>query len=211
MVPLKTNRRVLTWLCIYPATEGTSKWSELAHNIFTTSVFAYNLVAISISIGSFSSDDMEQFIFTVVHFVAELNSTYIFATTLILRHKITGMINHLIKIYQKRKIFHSFEPFKKMFDVWITELYFKIESFNWSFVKYTKIFISTNLDAINASMQYLIHANNLSEMMWTILLTYIMPIAIAFNMALAALSALISIWHHGGLVSNDLYHPFNKM
>lgn len=60
-------------------------------------------------------------------------------------------------------------------------------------------------------MQYLMHANALSELMWTISLKYIMPIAMAFNMALAALSAIISIWIHGELVSSDLYHPFDEI
>lgn len=106
MIPLESNRRVLMWLCIYPAAEGTSSWMKLAHNVFALSVFAYNLIAISISIRSLNSHDMEQVIFTVVHFVAELDSIYIFATTHILRHKITGMINHLIEIYRNRKIFH---------------------------------------------------------------------------------------------------------
>lgn len=105
MVPLKTNCRVLTWLSIYPADEDTSKLSKLAHKFFTVSVLAYNVVAISISIRSFDIDDMEQLIFTALHFIAELNSIYIFATTLILRHEITDMVNRLIEIYRKRKIF----------------------------------------------------------------------------------------------------------
>lgn len=104
MVPLKTNRCVLTWLCIYPAAEDTSKWSKLAHKVFTLSVLAYNVAAISISIRSFEVDDLEQLIFSVLHFAAELNSIYVFASTLILRHEITAMIDRLIEIYQKRKI-----------------------------------------------------------------------------------------------------------
>lgn len=68
-----------------------------------------------------------------------------------------------------------------------------------------------NLDANTDVQQYLMHANDLNELMWTILLKYIMPIAIVFNMILAAVSAIISNWLHGELVSSDLYHPFNKM
>lgn len=104
MVPLETNRRVLTWLCIYPAAEDTSKWKNLVHKVFTLAVLAYNAAAISISIRSFDTDNTEQLIFTIVHFISELNSIYIFTTTIILRHEITAMINRLIGIYQKRKI-----------------------------------------------------------------------------------------------------------
>lgn len=111
VVPLKANRRVLTWLCIYPAAEGTSKWKKLTYNVFTSSIFAYNVFAISVSIQSFDND-IEQFVFTMLHFVAEVNSVYIFTTTLNLRHEITATINQLTEIYRKCICFECQISFK---------------------------------------------------------------------------------------------------
>lgn len=104
-MPLETNRRVLTWLRMYSAVEGTSKWNKLAHNVFTTSILVFNVMSIAVSINTFMETNAEDAVYTIVPFSAEINCIYIFIATLISRRKIATMINDLTKTCEKCKIF----------------------------------------------------------------------------------------------------------
>lgn len=49
MIPLKTNRRVLIWLCGSTPEKGTDWKMKIAHIIFSLTILAINLIALCVS------------------------------------------------------------------------------------------------------------------------------------------------------------------
>lgn len=111
MVPLITNRRMLTWLCVYPAEGGTTKWKKLAHISLTIIALAISLSSFGMSTYAFlhSMDtDLETSLFCLLQMVGEMNVAYIIVVTVFYREEITEILESLSKIYKKRKIATSF-------------------------------------------------------------------------------------------------------
>lgn len=106
MIPLETNRRVLTWLCVFPSEEGTSWHMKVAHIAFCSFVLGMNVVSCIVSVAfllKYISNDMEQCLFAFVQICGEVNMSYIIIITYLLRHKITATYNSLADIYRTCK------------------------------------------------------------------------------------------------------------
>lgn len=106
MIALKSNRRVLTWLCIYPADENTSEWQKRAHVAFSVFVFGLNLFACGASAVYFikyASDDLESSLLALSQMSGCINALYINIITFSSRHKITAVIDSLSDIYKSRE------------------------------------------------------------------------------------------------------------
>lgn len=103
MDPLATNRRVLTWLCVFPPEKGTTKAQRMAHVALSLSVFVVNMGSFFVSLAYFlkyMSIDLEQSLFAVVQMLGEVNMTYISIITYILRRQITATYKSLCRIYK---------------------------------------------------------------------------------------------------------------
>lgn len=103
MIPLKCNRIVLTWLCVYPPDEGSSDWTKRAQKIFTIFVFIYNILAFSVTIFTLAwyiERDPEKAIFVIIQTAGGINMVSVPIIITVLRRKITAMINHLDQIYE---------------------------------------------------------------------------------------------------------------
>lgn len=106
MIPLETNRWVLTWLCVFPPERHTSKWKRLAHVAFSLTVFFINAGSFFGSLAFFlkyMSVDLEQCIFALVQMIGEVNMSYISIITFLLRDKIKAIYDNLSRIYRARK------------------------------------------------------------------------------------------------------------
>lgn len=106
MVPLRTNRQVLTWLCVYPSEEGDSKLMKLAHISFTLTILAVNLLAFGISMYSFIhlvNTNLEASLLCLLQMVAEMSAIYIIVITVYNRRDISAIFTTLTKIYGTRK------------------------------------------------------------------------------------------------------------
>lgn len=98
MIVLETNRRVLTWLCIYPADENTSKWQKRAHIAFSAFVFAANIFVFGASciyFYKYASADLATSLMALCQISAWFSVLYIGIITFLSRHKITAVIDSL--------------------------------------------------------------------------------------------------------------------
>lgn len=106
MEPLPTSRRVLTWLCIYPANETTSAQKKLVFAAYSLLVILA-LVAADVSSWmfylKFVSVDLETSLmadFQIFGFAMEL---YIFPVMLLSRLKVKSTFESLAEIYDASK------------------------------------------------------------------------------------------------------------
>lgn len=191
MEPLKTNIRVLTWFCIYPAGKGkgTGNRIKLSHYTFMVFVLVFNVISIAVSINTFMETNAEDAVYTIVPLSAEINCIYIFVAALVSRHKITALMNDLVEICKKCKI----------------------NPINFKAIQSIKSLIQSYLDANNDAAQYLNQANNISELMWMVFLKFFICGSFIGSILLALLSVLFSIMVNGEIVSNYLYRPFKTM
>lgn len=104
MIPLEANRFVLTWLCVYPAKVGTSKWTRRAQKSFCIFNFVYVILVICTSLIYLSNclitHNTEELVFMVLQIAGISNTLYLMACIFIQRQKITQMLDILIKIYE---------------------------------------------------------------------------------------------------------------
>lgn len=106
MVPLKTNRRVLTWLCVYPDDESANKRWKLAYIIFSCVVLETSLFSIGASVAfllNYGAVDAEQSLFAFVQIVGIMSMVYVTVITHFQRHRITALFDDLTEFYGMRK------------------------------------------------------------------------------------------------------------
>lgn len=106
MIPLNTNRQMLTWLCIYPTDENESQSKKLMYILFSVVVFASNLFGMAASgcyFLRYKSDSLEDSLFALVTMIGTANVAYINGITFYLRHSIVGLFKALGIFYNERK------------------------------------------------------------------------------------------------------------
>lgn len=104
MEALKTNRRILTWFCVYPADKNVSQLQKFVFAVYTVSVSVANISGLIAGIAFLiSTDDVEKRLSVVVQIVALANMSYSAIVSYFVRHKITAMIDILIEIYNTSK------------------------------------------------------------------------------------------------------------
>lgn len=104
--PLHTTRRVLTWLCLYPADKNTSKLTKLAYIIVSSIVFTTCLYCSASSIVYFMkyvSTDSEEALYALILCIGVLPLIIAILIAFALRHKITVIFEKLTNIYDERK------------------------------------------------------------------------------------------------------------
>lgn len=106
MTPLKTNKKVLTFLCIHLADESVSVWRKLAYALFAASIFLAHVCAIASSAVHFSrfmSIDMGSALFGILQLGGHANMAYMLTIAIVLRQKITTIFDKLANVYKIRK------------------------------------------------------------------------------------------------------------
>lgn len=104
MEALKTNRRILTWLCAYPADKNVSKSKKFAFGVFTLSVSVANISGLIAGLAFIIyTDDLETRLNGVIPIVALINMTYTAIVSYFVRHEITATIEILLEIYKISK------------------------------------------------------------------------------------------------------------
>lgn len=106
MTPLKTNKKVLTFLFVHLADVNVSLWRKLAYALFAVSVFATHVCAIASSAVHFSrfmSDDMGSALFGILQLGGHANMAYMLTIAVILRKKVTAIFDMLIVVYKTRE------------------------------------------------------------------------------------------------------------
>ena len=107
MIPLETNRRILTWFCVYQRENVQMEERErLMHRAFALFIFAMNSIGFIVSVAyfvKFVTIDFEEALFALLQLCGEGNMMYINVITFMLRRKITDIFNAISAIYAECK------------------------------------------------------------------------------------------------------------
>lgn len=109
MVPLKTNRHVLTWLCLYQNDEKLQKREKLKHYTFALVHFALNVIGFTASATYFVKfviGNFEESLFALAQSFGEANMIYITIINFMLRQKITNIFKAISSIHNDCKRIH---------------------------------------------------------------------------------------------------------
>lgn len=110
MEPLVTNRRVLTWFCMFPADANTSQWKMFVYFLITfvtVSCMTVNLIASIVFFFKFASSDVESALFGMFQICGSFSICYMFIAVYPSRHKVIAVFQRLTGIYRESK--HSSE------------------------------------------------------------------------------------------------------
>lgn len=123
MEPMATARKVLTWLCIVPADEETTKFKKLIYIACTSALMVSTICGFLTSsafIIKFMSTNLEDCLYALIQICATVGDTYMMLVAFILRHKIAALFDRLAAIYRaskksvKYRAFHiQFPKFRK--------------------------------------------------------------------------------------------------
>lgn len=106
MLPLPTNQRVLTWLCIRPMNTDENRWKKLFYIMFSITFVSIDLTALFSSIAFFFiniSIDLEESLYALFQISAFSGLTYMCIVAFLLRNEITVFLGTLSQIYDARK------------------------------------------------------------------------------------------------------------
>lgn len=103
-LPLKTNRRVLTWLCMCPANEATEKWKKIAYTSLSITAVLLIVCAFLASVayfGKFASTDLEEALYALFQIIGAVSLLFAIKIAYFSRNKIDAIFENLTKIYRK--------------------------------------------------------------------------------------------------------------
>lgn len=102
-MPLKTNRRVLMWLCVWPPSQEISMSEKIGYIIFAINVFGLTLIPVILDIYllmiSFRIGKLETCFQAIYQMSVSANTTYACVLIFILRTKINDIFEKLIELY----------------------------------------------------------------------------------------------------------------
>lgn len=107
MIPLKTNRQVLTWLCVCRPPKTTSEWKKRIFIVFGTAVFVSNIASLILDIIFLSKTikvDLGESYYIMFQIGASSNRTNALIIGIFIRGKINALFDNLTDIYDARKI-----------------------------------------------------------------------------------------------------------
>lgn len=110
MIPLESNRKVLTLMSVYPFDGTTNVLIKLICFIFPLVVLTIHLLAISSSAVFFAThieDDMDTAIFAILQMSGCANMAYMLVIAIYLRVNINDIFQRLDEIYKTCKRFLS--------------------------------------------------------------------------------------------------------
>lgn len=115
MQPLKTNRRILVWLCLCSESETRSKFQKSLSVLLTSIVVASFVVGLISSVTylwRFLSIDLQGSLFALYQTVGFFDILYAFIVMFISRHKIEAIFNNLEQIYRDCEFLGDYLKFK---------------------------------------------------------------------------------------------------
>lgn len=187
MKPLETSQRVLTWLCMCPASANTDKLTKLAYISLTIFTFIGMTGIITSSVAffvTFFSTRLEEALVSMFQVSGTGGSWYMFIAVFPSRHKIKTIFDRLKEICQNSTMLTT------------TTLSYEIIQMKFLY-----------LDAGEESQKFLMKANDKSEWIWRSYFKLMIYALISIPIVSAG-SVLISYMLRGTYDNNYLYHPF---
>lgn len=111
MKPLVTNRRMLTWLCLYPNEETSTNRKKIARIVFSVANFIFVLSFFASSVAylvEFVSIDLRHSLYALLQIFGGATVLYILVIAFHLRHKFPALRENLSQIYQECKTLVKF-------------------------------------------------------------------------------------------------------
>lgn len=106
MEPFKTNKWVLTWMCVFPAAIATSKLKRMAHILFAGTVLFGQFCGTVPHLAFFlehKSTDLEGSLSAFMGFTTFFAVDYIIFSFYVQRKQVITIFEHLSIIYDSRK------------------------------------------------------------------------------------------------------------
>lgn len=106
MKPLKMNRCVLTWFCVYPPESNATKLKKLSYIAFAVLTFAINIMSSVSDAAYFYKSlpiNLEESLLALMQLIANATMVYVIVITFLLRQKIVAIIESLTTIYENSK------------------------------------------------------------------------------------------------------------
>lgn len=106
MKPLAKYQRVLTWLCLLPAEEGTGRRQKVVYFLFSVNMFATIFVCALSNILyflKFVSNDLESALFPLYIFIGCFGLIYMLISAILFRPQMSVLFEKLLKIYDASK------------------------------------------------------------------------------------------------------------
>lgn len=101
--PLITSQRVLTWLCVCPADENTTKLERFSYILFTFTTFFVQIILLIGSIAyflTFMRTDMKESLYSLSQIAGSSGIMYMMIAMFFRREKISSIFTKLSKLYE---------------------------------------------------------------------------------------------------------------
>lgn len=138
MEPLKTSRRLLTWLYVVPVEKSSSNWKKWACLMVGVGAYVATMSFLASSMAffmKFVSIDLEQSLYALFQIGGFSNSAYVITLAYFSHRKIVAIFDNLSAIYNARKNlinYSHFPQFSIIFPVWIRRKRFFVPIFGGS-------------------------------------------------------------------------------
>lgn len=102
MKPLVTGQKVLTWLCVWPTNETTSKHQKIAYKSFTLAVIIILSTTISASATFFVTNfqiSLEEALYSLFVIIVESTTLYLLIVAILNWKKVVTIFEKLSEIY----------------------------------------------------------------------------------------------------------------
>lgn len=196
MIPLPTNRRILTWFCVYQNDgDDTKNCEKLMHGAFAWTIFCINLIGFVSSaayVVKFMSVDFDGSLFALLQIFAEINMIYNNAIIFMVRHKIAGILKAILAIYEECNV--SFGDIGKLIDL------LDIQTIST---------ISTISVQKTPEYKCLVKANNKSEWISYVFFCYVFLGNAVLIIGMATISVCVHLLFDVDITS--LYHTFKTV
>lgn len=106
MIPLESNRRVLTWLCGVPPPDSCTKREKITYRVLATIIIMTHLLSVISStmfIYRNMSVNLVEALYSLFHTVAALQTLYQSIGKVLLHRKIIVIFDRLEEIYNESK------------------------------------------------------------------------------------------------------------
>lgn len=205
-----TNRRVLTWCCVHPIDENTSKLKKLVYIAFTLFCLAVQVIGVTSSTVRFLNTmaiDFNESLYALFQIAAISGVIYMIGVAMLMGSKISqffGTLEHICDASMKHLLFNEvlsqFQSELTMFLLWmIKKLVLK-----WL---YNDI-LNSNLDANDESFRFFQDANNKSERLWNFYFKLVVAGFPASTFSLAAVLVVLCRLTNKGFDVDYLYMPY---
>lgn len=102
IIPLKTTRKVLTWICVHPVDEAVSNRTKMGYAFFSITLFIINmngLVASAAYLLKFISTDLESALYSAFQVDTLTATAYSNIVVLVSRSKFVAIFDELDNIF----------------------------------------------------------------------------------------------------------------